>query len=251
RTLHRRLDRGRALLRAFLTRRGVAPASLAALGAVAESPASASVLPPAGLHGATPWTSRTAVGILLVAGIVAVLASASSWSRGRAGPAREETQPPSATPRERSEERTDRHGDALPEGAIARLGTLRFRGVVAPLRFSPDGKLLASASTMPRSSEVILWERATGRPVRRLQANRVGTIVALSFSPDSKRLAVSSGGDTGIVFDVTTGEQAYTFRGGHAVFSGDGKLLFSADPYKNVPQVRLWDAVTGKPRTTW
>jgi len=251
RTLHRRLDRGRALLRAFLTRRGVAPASLAALGAVAESPASASVLPPAGLRGATPWMSRTAVGILLVAGIVAALAGAAGWSQRGKESAREETRSSGTAPREPSEERTDRQGDALPEGPIARLGTVRFRGAVAPLRFSPDGKLLASPSTTPRSSEVVLWERATGRPVRRLRANRVGTIVALSFSPDSKRLAVSSGGDTGAVFDVTTGEQAYAFRGGHAVFSGDGKLLFSADPYKNIPQVRLWDAVTGKPRTTW
>src|SRR5207249_9165142 len=76
---------------------------------------------------------------------------------------------------------TDRHGDALPEGAFARLGTLRFRGAAAPLAFSPDGKVLASVATGPAYGEVILWEAATGRPLRRLRAERGGIAAALSF----------------------------------------------------------------------
>src|SRR5262249_51792092 len=44
---------------------------------------------------------------------------------------------PAAQPREEAA-RTDRHGNPLPPGAIARLGTLRFRGVRGSLAFSPD-----------------------------------------------------------------------------------------------------------------
>src|SRR5262249_28066755 len=75
---------------------------------------------------------------------------------------------------------------------------------------------------------------------------------ALSFSPDSRRLVVSSSGDgQSVVFDVATGQKVFTLRGDHGVFSGDGKLLFSADLYGNPPRVRVWDAVTGQPGATW
>src|SRR5438552_158843 len=78
----------------------------------------------------------------------------------------------------------DRYGDILPDGAFARLGTLRFRGAAAPLAFSPDGKMLASASTNWLGGSVILWEASTGRPLRRLRPDRFYGPTALAFSPD-------------------------------------------------------------------
>src|SRR5689334_15936863 len=58
--------------------------------------------------------------------------------------------------------RTDLFGDPLPEGALARLGTLRWRhgGPVYFTGFSADGKQLVTASM---DGSVRVWEVATGK----------------------------------------------------------------------------------------
>src|SRR3954462_6559642 len=87
----------------------------------------------------------------------------------------------------------DDHGDPLPDGAAARLGTLRWRPGVAllDLAWSPDGKWLASADQSLRT--VRLWDAKTGRVVRTFWGHR-GTVTQVAFSPDGKRL-VSLGYD--------------------------------------------------------
>ena len=64
--------------------------------------------------------------------------------------------------------RVDQFGDALPTGALARLGTLRLRhgAAVDLLAFAPDGRLLAAAS---RDGALSLWDTSTGKEVRRLR----------------------------------------------------------------------------------
>src|SRR5262249_54878134 len=144
--------------------------------------------------------------LLLVVGLVAAGGSSLAWAQ--------------------VEPATDRHGDALPEGAFARMGTVRLRGAAAPLVFSSDGKVLASVAQGSRLWEVVVWEVATGKPLRRLQVGAT----ALSLSPDGKRLAAPYGAGSA-VFDVATGRKLYSLQGEYGTFSDDGKLLFSADRY--------------------
>ena len=83
--------------------------------------------------------------------------------------------------------RTDRHGDLLPPGALARMGTLRFRHW-APLRgaaYSADGKLLASAGTVER--QVRLWDATTGRLSAAPRSKRSnGKVVSVSEAEDGQ-----------------------------------------------------------------
>src|SRR5262245_29446358 len=66
----------------------------------------------------------------------------------------------------------DAQGDALPPGAIMRLGTTRWRpgGYVSGLVFSPDGLRIASYhEEQYTTAAVTIWDVATGREVRRVE----------------------------------------------------------------------------------
>jgi WD40 repeat protein len=94
--------------------------------------------------------------------------------------------------------RTDRHGDPLPEGALLRLGTVRYRaGLPNDAALSPDGKTLATAS----QGDITLWDVNTGRPLHRLNNANVPSDFSpgqrfLCFTPDGKRLVSLDGGDS-------------------------------------------------------
>src|SRR5256885_191393 len=66
--------------------------------------------------------------------------------------------------------RCDCYGDPLPSGALARLGTLRFRhsGPVTSVAFSSDGKTLASAG----GDQARLWNVATGKEMGKLTGDQ-------------------------------------------------------------------------------
>jgi WD40 repeat protein len=105
--------------------------------------------------------------------------------------------------------RTDRLGDPLPKGAIARLGTMRLRhdGRVTSVAFAPDGKTLASASV---DGTIRIWETATGRELRCLR-RRQNPILGgnyfpnVAYSPDGKLLASAGTCEGVVLWDAATG----------------------------------------------
>jgi WD40 repeat protein len=170
---------------------------------------------------------------------------------------------------------TDAYGDPLPEGAVTRLGTVRWRltgnqgGRFIRLTFSPDGKLLAAVGPDGLS----LWEVPTGKPVRRFPDTP--PIRAAVFSPDGKSLIAecqaAPGKRPNVPFQhrkllrsyaVSTGEllgetsierkaSPHQVRD-HPLFSADGTLLATCDgstgAQEDKPAVRVWEVATGRQR---
>jgi WD40 repeat protein len=143
--------------------------------------------------------------------------------------------------------RTDRYGDPLPPGAVARVGTarLRHRGHVYCVAFSPDGKALAAGDSY---DTVCLWQTSTGRILLRLSGHG-GSVTSLAFSPDGKVLA-AGGCRVLCLWDASTGKGLAKFKADvRAVkalaFSPDGNLLAAGDSEGGVI---LWDVTTGKQR---
>lgn len=178
-TLAGRLMRARELLRKRLVRRGIG-ISGAFLGVVLGEQASLAAAPAALVNttvkaAASFLLGETATGAIsstvaalaggalrslvvskLKIGIVALLAGLVVTSMGLLIPAAlvspaivEEPPPPTAPPSESKGKsvRVDDYGDPLPDGALRRLGTLRFRhggGNICNLLLSKDGKTLVS-----------------------------------------------------------------------------------------------------------
>jgi WD40 repeat protein len=145
--------------------------------------------------------------------------------------------------------RTDLHGDPLPTGALARLGTVRFRPPLGAtwLAFLPGDSTLLTASGQTLSA----WDIATGKELRRCRCEGGSSDFALS--PDGKTLAIGTYTDNPNVVaiylcDTCTGRVLRECRG-HAgwvrslAFSADGRLLVSGSHDKTA---RFWDVATGK-----
>jgi WD40 repeat protein len=151
--------------------------------------------------------------------------------------------------------RTDRYGDPLPPGAVARLGTIRLRqpGGVRGIAYSPDGKHLASVG----DGTLRIWDARTGKQLHQFgkprtedaPAGQWGT-AAVAYSPDGRLLA-TAGEDLIRVGGAATGRQRFVARrpAGRAdclAISPDGKTLAVGGGGKGHRGVVLLDLKTGK-----
>jgi WD40 repeat protein len=137
-----------------------------------------------------------------------------------------------------AEPRTDAHGDPLPEGAVARFGTVRYRIGVNLLHgkvaLSPDGKTIA----VPSKTGIALFDVHSGRltaefplyePYPDFMTHKLG------YSPDGKYLVRLTGGFAQVV-DARTGRLLYRrFLNdrddiwGMAFLPGTSKLVINGD----------------------
>jgi RNA polymerase sigma factor (sigma-70 family) len=298
-TLSSRLATGRRLLAGRLTRRGVALSTATLAAALAQDAASAGVP-----HLLAAFTVRTATGLaaggaaavparvaslmngvakglllarlkvaraLLLACLAAAGASLFAYESVAAKPAEagqtagsEPAAPEVTRPKTGGPARTDRLGDPLPPGAVARVGTTRLQGNdrVYTAAFSPDGKLLATGHS---SSRARLWEAKSGRlllelplAVPSLPNYGPSSVTSLAFSPDGKRLAFRGYWSPSVcLWDVTAGKPLHTFEawaegwenqsfvaeGPTLAFTPDGRTLVVG---ARDGGARLWDVATGQ-----
>lgn len=143
-----------------------------------------------------------------------------------------------------------RSREAKPE-LVLQTGYNNFYGATR-LVFSPDGKLLATATV--RSNTVSLWETATNRKLRDLSTSGQSTpgfAPSIAFSRDSRLVAAAAGDNSVTVWDVMSGRELQRFAGSQGTmmasigvyflaFTPDNRLVTVSDA------VRVWDVSTGR-----
>jgi RNA polymerase sigma factor (sigma-70 family) len=281
-TLKRRLARARAILRQRLQRRGFSTTAVLAAGLYATGVADARLpnrLVKAILHSARSSKrgklpadvpqrvsdlcksvgrdvarAKLFVGSLLVLSVAALSVCFSGQQSRSEGHANVESVVTSHVSEDGDKKEPalpttrDRLGDPLPQGAIARLGTERFRLSHGPLYFSADGKTLTAAGgTFVRD-----WDIETGRERRRFQPDLISGDFYLHCVSSAGILAVVTAGKPIRFWDLRGGREIYplgktAYIAGAAALSHDGTRLATMD-YTGMG-LSIWDLTTGQRST--
>jgi WD40 repeat protein len=257
-TLKRRLTKGRELLRVRLARRGLtlsavltpalfAPVRGAAAAMMLSNPSAlARTLAEGALQAMTAAKLKIAAALVLAVSVLTAgmgLLMLPGHSQPQAAPSPGETGLPKMSAVH--EARKDCFGDDLPPGALARLGTVRFRqgNWIYSLDLSPDGRKLI---TVGGNSRLHLWDIATGKEIHHFpDEQRSMTTYAAAFSPDGRTFA--TGGSFGFsLWQTNTGKRLYTMEWSTVYslsFTPDGKALATGTLHKGPA---LWDATSGE-----
>jgi len=134
----------------------------------------------------------------------------------------------------------DRHGDPLPKGAVARIGTVRFQqgGSSWCLGFSPDGKVLSAGG----EKGLLQWDASTGKALGQITD---GDVAALS--PDGQTMLSVVRGTPKLV-DIARGKSLHELRapngqGAPWSFSPDGRAI-AAGAFDG--PIEIWNTNTGR-----
>jgi len=132
-------------------------------------------------------------------------------------------------------------------GAVTPSSPLRHEERINSGSFSPDGRLLVTAS---EDATARVWDTATGGLV--IQLSHDFAVKSASFSPDGRRLVTASADGTARVWDARPEAMGRPIgaplrhAGGvwSAAFSPDSRRLVTASEDGTA---RVWDAATGQP----
>jgi WD40 repeat protein len=300
-TLKRRLEQGRAALRKRLEHRGIAAAGLA-LAVMSPSALDAAVGPAlakscldavfgrevaAGVSALILTTTTSFKGVAMKAIIVSLalvgLGVGIYASFGHADQPKPADEKKSEEPKATAK-RVDALGDALPDGAIMRLGTRRFREEPSPWHYRPvywqhrpDGKSHLVVHRNGNGSEIRLIDSKTGVIVESWAVPKhhvegfgehtfAGEVVA--FSPDGRYVLLTNDYvHHGLVdsaqewhftlYDLTKRKEVWSIAKklepqdwptvGKCAFSADGKWFVTGPAQSQEDsKIHLWDARNGK-----